>query len=314
MARRRSSLVLCTIGVTVSTTMAEEITGVADLVMEDHFTTDGGSHFGYATVEIEGMDSRVYVDVDPGDSPFASGAHVTLEVDKPDNHARKKQQDLLREGMRTDKWVSLKKVIDDGNTGKKQSGMGMGMGARMLRSSPDGARSIIAVIMKFSDTPIPIDEATLREQLFGSGNSVNSVFASSSYGNVWFDDAASRIITVDMSRTVAELNSDDILTCPHYSLAEEAERQAASQYPDVVFSNYQHRAFWQPTSIEGCGWSGLANVGCSSSACKSWIRSDKGSTTAHELGHNLGVRRVLWKYFFLGGVCESSLTERVCFF
>ena len=50
-----------------------------------------------------------------------------------------------------------------------------------------------------------------------------------------------------------------------------------------------HRYFI-PTEVPGCGWGGLAYVNsCPGSYCKSWMRSNSGTTLTHEVGHNLGV-------------------------
>jgi len=76
-------------------------------------------------------------------------------------------------------------------------------------------------------------------------------------------------------------------TCDYQNWTAAAE--AAAQQAGIDLNLYQHRVFVLPrySDIPGCGWQGLANVGCTS-FCRTWIaQAETPMTYAHELGHNL---------------------------
>eukprot|EP00798_Chlamydomonas_sp_ICE-L_P008463 gene8463-4907_t len=54
---------------------------------------------------------------------------------------------------------------------------------------------------------------------------------------------------------------------------------------------YKRRILILPPGLRGCGWAGLASLGCGSS-CYTWINAGYGAfdTIFHELGHNLGMQ------------------------
>lgn len=79
-------------------------------------------------------------------------------------------------------------------------------------------------------------------------------------------------------------------TCDYLYWTQAAE--AAVQQAGIDLSRYQHRVFVLPrySDIPACSWTGLANVGCDLSFCRTGIAyAESPMVFAHELGHNLGM-------------------------
>ena len=102
-----------------------------------------------------------------------------------------------------------------------------------------------------------------------------------------FPETSGHVVEVNLSITVAELNSGGVTTCPNELLSDQADTYLTNNL-NVTPSLYQHRVYFMPQSVNGCAWSGKGQTACGT-ACKAWMRSSSATTVAHELGHNLNL-------------------------
>jgi hypothetical protein len=58
----------------------------------------------------------------------------------------------------------------------------------------------------------------------------------------------------------------------------------------VNLALYQHHLYVLPQTTTNCTWGGVADMGCTSGACRSWVKyCGTPDIYAHEIGHNLGL-------------------------
>lgn len=128
----------------------------------------------------------------------------------------------------------------------------------------------------------------LANTLWLNENSMDGMFREASLGQLGFEPDTNNDGVPDIFGPFS-LN-ETAAGCGFSNWATKAEEQAVAQGIDL--SQYQHRIFVLPYSNElpDCRWSGVANVGCSSGSCRSWIAEGESPMVfAHELGHNLGM-------------------------
>jgi hypothetical protein len=76
--------------------------------------------------------------------------------------------------------------------------------------------------------------------------------------------------------------------------ARDIQRAVSDSNPDSM--KYMYRMLFLPNEPRGCGWAGIAQVGCGrpsnparAGACWSMYRNERAFVQAHELGHNFGL-------------------------
>jgi len=122
----------------------------------------------------------------------------------------------------------------------------------------------------------------------GSALNVDGLFRASSYGQTYFDEARSRVVTVNIPGSVTAYaagfsGASPSTGCPSYSLI----ALATQHLPRNITDDFQHHAFWIPRNeVLGCQWAGQASVG----GRVLLLRQGGSGILAHELGHNLGLK------------------------
>jgi hypothetical protein len=142
-------------------------------------------------------------------------------------------------------------------------------------------RSAAVVIVNFSDLSHSGTEiANMQDYYFGATDSMRDIYEKITFGQVLISGQVVGPINVSQSQSAACDNP--------FSYASAWLSQAESEIPGFNRNDYRHRIFAIPRSAN-CGWTGYANVGCGS-ACSAFNRwSQDINTTAHEMGHNLGM-------------------------
>jgi hypothetical protein len=149
-------------------------------------------------------------------------------------------------------------------------------------------RRVLGIVVDFkgSETDTSLDEA--RKALFDASDSSDALYRMASGANAdigaqlgFFppEGGGPEVVHVDVDITPNG--------CDYNGWASAADEAAKSQ--GIDFSNHQQTTYflpWVPTS--DCRWAGIANLGCRGS-CQAWVRGMNHHTTAHELGHNLGL-------------------------
>lgn len=135
-----------------------------------------------------------------------------------------------------------------------------------------GAQRVLVIPVNFQDdTTQPFTVDAMRDAVFGG---VDAHFRESSFGQTWLEGDVLPWRTLAMSKILCDA---DTLA----SLADQAAQQAG-----VNLGAYARKLYVFPKNA--CAWSGLGNVGGSST--RAW--SNGRLTTiviGHELGHNLGL-------------------------
>lgn len=152
-------------------------------------------------------------------------------------------------------------------------------------------RKIIFFSINLNDANAVSSVAQIEDAAWGAtaaDEGLNELIIGSSYGRVRYNRSVSTVLKVDIDLDLAHYNDDETDPCPHYDLATKAK--AAATAAGYNWQDYDHRVYYIPTAIKGCGWGGLANVCCSSSFCNVWMRSQSVRVLAHEIGHNLCLR------------------------
>ena len=122
----------------------------------------------------------------------------------------------------------------------------------------------------------------------GSALNVDELFRTSSYGQAYFDEARSRVVTVNIPGSVNAYaagfsGASPSTGCPYFSLIALAKQHLPS---NITSDDFQHLAFWIPRSkVLECHWDGLGAV----RGRESLYRHSGSGVLAHELGHNLGL-------------------------
>ncbi len=138
-----------------------------------------------------------------------------------------------------------------------------------------GNRTILAILVNFSNnTGQPISQAGAQTLLFGSSNSLNSYYKSTSYDSISFSGAVTPWAT---------LSTPLGATCDYYNWANEANSIATGLGYNP--NSYTHVMYIFP-SLAPCSFIGLGEI----YGDQSWIFGYTTlQNTAHEMGHNLGM-------------------------
>jgi len=155
-------------------------------------------------------------------------------------------------------------------------------------------RRVLGIVVDFegSETRTSLDEA--RNALFDASDSSDALYRIASGANAdigaqlgFFppEGGGPEVVHVDLD---IEPNG-----CDYSGWGDAATEAAKSQGIDV--SKHQHTVYFLPfRPTSDCGWAGIAYLGREGSClrkgrCKSWVRGMNHHTTAHELGHNVGM-------------------------
>jgi hypothetical protein len=173
--------------------------------------------------------------------------------------------------------------------------------AEPLAAAPLTARKAVVLLVDIQDSSGTVhrvsadcDGATAKSAdiMFGSqtgGLNVDGCYRDSSYGALGFGGATYPGAAFDVARVTVTEAAAIGGVCNYSAWGAAADRAATS----VTLGNYQHRVYVLPANV-GCGWAGLAYVGCGNS-CQAWVKAYSGQACgyndayAHEIGHNLGM-------------------------
>jgi hypothetical protein len=154
------------------------------------------------------------------------------------------------------------------------------------------------MILEYNDyKPTYTSEEHIVNQMFGAEDGTEGTFAhlisTATYGRIVAPRANHKIVRVPM-----ESNWADISGCPYDSFTTTSAAQMAKHHPNINMNEYQFHQIIIPSSPSGgCGWGGLANLGCGHYdkignyrlPCTAWYRVPQIFAWTHELGHNLGL-------------------------
>ena len=140
------------------------------------------------------------------------------------------------------------------------------------------------------------EEGAIASTLFDSGTSLNELFSHSSGGLLTISRARAKVVTVEVTTDWAT-NWASVTDCPYGTIRDDTYAAVQEQH-GIDVGEYSFREIFQPPG-GGCGWAGLANVGCGHPSrlprpggCTAWYNTNRNlvGLRAHELGHNLGLR------------------------
>eukprot|EP00037_Helgoeca_nana_P027609 m.316925 g.316925 ORF g.316925 m.316925 type:complete len:2014 (-) comp27552_c0_seq1:55-6096(-) len=295
-------------------------TGVFTSMMVDYYGHVGGpsdtgvqntyaptAHFG--TSQLKTADGQVYnLNVKPSETPLRSGDVVTVQlaneqtgvVMAADGSGLVHDTDSVAANpfdthpsfLASESFynvVTVLSTVRDGTARALDT-------PNVAESVPDGDRDILLIRVCYEgndDCPTYCDEACARAAMWTGASNVNDAYRESSYNRVSFPESSGAVVTVRLNAS-----SSDVVGCPFVPIADKADamliaaRAADPSLPDV--GAFVHKVYYLPTSID-CGWGGLAfvnscNGGPGSPFCRTWTRQARGTTLAHEIGHNLGAQ------------------------
>lgn len=153
---------------------------------------------------------------------------------------------------------------------------------------------LLMIVTIFSGTDNIWDEGELYEQVFETGASLNDLFVHSSSGQLSVSSSMTKVVTVTLASDWASSWSS-VTNCPYMDVMSEA-LEAVEEQHGIDPNAYTYREIFMPSG-GGCGWAGLASVGCGHpsrglprpGACIAWYNYKSIGVRAHELGHNLGL-------------------------
>jgi len=143
-----------------------------------------------------------------------------------------------------------------------------------------GGRSVVAVGTTWSDR----SKSATRSNIMSNVEAAKKMIQESSYGSFRFSN------TAYLSGSVPKSWAREVKACN----VGEIQRAVTNAIPKS--KDHMYRMLFIPNEPKGCGWAGVAPVGCGKpgnsakpGACWSMYRSDKPFVQAHELGHNFGL-------------------------
>ena len=128
--------------------------------------------------------------------------------------------------------------------------------------------------------------------MFGSqtgGVNLDGCYQDASFGALGFGGSVFPGGTLDVTRVTVNEAAVIGNACNYSAWASAADKAVSG----ITLANYQHRVYVLPSNV-GCGWAGLAYVGCGSS-CQAWVKAYGNHACGypdayvHEIGHNLGL-------------------------
>ena len=173
--------------------------------------------------------------------------------------------------------------------------------AEPLAAAPVAARRAVVLLVDIRDSAGTLhkvsadcDGNTARSSTIMFGNqagalNVDGCYQDASFGALGFGGTGYPGTTLDVTRVTVDETAAIGSACNYSAWASAADRAATG----VTLSNYQHRVYVLPANV-GCGWAGLAYVGCGIS-CQAWVKAYSNHVCgypdayAHEIGHNLGM-------------------------
>ncbi|GEM_PF-2379602 len=151
-------------------------------------------------------------------------------------------------------------------------------------------RRALGIIVEFSGSDDGVTRKEARDALFNGSNSSDGIYRIASGGDgssggqlgiLPPDGGGKEIVRVELDGNPS--------SCSPHDWASSAKKKAKKS-KGVSFGNHQHNVYFlDPNATDACGWAGLGQLGCGGGSCTSWVRGSGVHTTAHELGHNLGL-------------------------
>lgn len=142
-----------------------------------------------------------------------------------------------------------------------------------------GDQKTIVLVANFQDATVSCPVQDIEDTMFTdpNGKSVDELYRETSLGNLQFTGEVAGPFAITSRITD---------NCNISAWADAADSKAIAS--GINLSNFTRKVYVLPSN-NGCGHTGIANVGGSSS--RAWIfRCDMPDVFAHELGHNLGMR------------------------
>lgn len=243
-----------------STAFAVDIEGPVDHSYRDYFKE------GRATEHFHVRDKN-------------SGEYLELKF-KGNRPAMKHGQMVKAKGKKNGKDFEVEGIEVSG-AGADPGGTGSVSGATV----PVSTKKAIVILVNFTNATTIYNAAGIIDQLYTNANSVSKRYARISMGHI------------NLVGDAAGDGTDDVVgpytinyTAPNCDYSGwGAAADAAAKAAGVDLTKYTHRIYGMPSySALGCGWAGLAWVGCGSS-CQTWFAYNHPSLAVHELGHNFGM-------------------------
>src|ERR1700682_345325 len=144
-------------------------------------------------------------------------------------------------------------------------------------------QNVIVMRVNFLDQTVSCSMATCDSNVFGATNSVQSLYAETSYGNLNYTGKTIGTYTI-AARTTDSCPNPYLPTLESWAALADAQAQAAG----VDLSAYTEKVYVFPTPNPCGGQRGYATIGGSPEMSWIWICNDP-EVVAHEMGHNLGM-------------------------
>ncbi|MFO7857652.1 MAG: hypothetical protein R6V11_01885, partial [Ectothiorhodospiraceae bacterium] len=152
-------------------------------------------------------------------------------------------------------------------------------------------RRVLGIVVDFEGSETGISQDDARNAIRASNTSSDALFRIGSGGDAngggqlgFFPPEGSgpavTHVDVDITPDGCDFWKD---VDPWADAADEAARNQG-----IDFSNHQHTVYFLPEGATSCRWAGLGGVGCGD-GCRAWVIGTGNGTTAHELGHNVGL-------------------------
>lgn len=176
------------------------------------------------------------------------------------------------------------------------------------RSVPDGDRSILIVMLNYTDTT-PADYCDwhcVYDQMWGvditqTTQGTNEFFKAISFNRIGFPASDSALVSIAMGTAASDISGCPVETMASSAVSQWSTLTRVSHFVGSTVSagyspgDFDHVAFYLPanTGTFQCLFLGSAYVNACNDAtnvyCRIWMRTSSASTLAHELGHNIGL-------------------------
>lgn len=147
-------------------------------------------------------------------------------------------------------------------------------------------------VARYIETAVYVDVS--KHTFIGN---LSDLYSRASYGKLQFPEALGKVITVQLETSSADYSKRESDRCCRFNEFETDCRAAAvEQFPLLDVDRFTHLEFFMPLEVSGCGFLGVANIGCAppshqqpTKQCHISMRTGSASFRGHEMGHNLGL-------------------------
>eukprot|EP00040_Diaphanoeca_grandis_P000102 m.14348 g.14348 ORF g.14348 m.14348 type:complete len:2596 (-) comp10105_c0_seq1:515-8302(-) len=238
-----------------------------------------GGKQGKSSTAITNDESDATTTSDKSDSQ-TTDSDTTYSVKKGSKKSRKLTGPTAKgAGKHPPSKVLVAELLSGGEGRRRQSERHQQRHRRQF-SSEFESRAVLVVNVNFATT-VPYCDKDCQDMIWWQSlQSLDRVFAESSYGTVRFPSSKFSFDTVQI-----EGNATDVVDCDVDMVSNAANVILRELHGENVLGGYDHVVYYLPPEITGCGFGGLAQVG----GPLVWMRSSSGATAAHEIAHNLGL-------------------------